>query len=194
MGNWPTYESWNWPGYEGKPIEVEVYSHYPKVRLYLNDDKIAEKGVECMKATFELPYKEGVLRAEGIGADGIVKETKVLTTAGKPYGIRLTVDSEDASSDTPSMAFVSIEIVDKNGNVVPTADNELNVSVIGGGELIALGNADIKDDDPYYDSTHKAWHGRALGVLKNNGRKGNAKITVSSPGLKTSALKISFGR
>ena len=193
-GNWPTYESWNWPGYEGKPIEVEVYSHYPKVRLYLNDDKIAEKGVECMKATFELPYKEGVLRAEGIGADGIVKETKVLTTAGKPYGIRLTVDSEDASSDTPSMAFVSIEIVDKNGNVVPTADNELNVSVIGGGELIALGNADIKDDDHYYDSTHKAWHGRALGVLKNNGRKGNAKITVSSPGLKTSALKISFGR
>lgn len=78
--------------------------------------------------------------------------------------------------------------------MVPTADNELNVSVIGGGELIALGNADIKDDDPYYDSTHKAWHGRALGVLKNNGRKGNAKITVSSPGLKTSALKISFGR
>ena len=37
---WPTTDSWNWPGWEGKPIEVEVYTREPKVSLYLNDQRL----------------------------------------------------------------------------------------------------------------------------------------------------------
>ena len=65
-GTWPTFESWNWEGHEGKPIEVEVYSHYPSVRLYLNEQLIGEKNTEEMKAVFSLPYTPGTLKAEGI--------------------------------------------------------------------------------------------------------------------------------
>ena len=59
-GTWPTFASWNWEGHEGKPIEVEVYSHYPMVRLYLNDQLIEEKPVAEMKAVFSLAYTPGV--------------------------------------------------------------------------------------------------------------------------------------
>ena len=61
---WPTYESWTWPGHEGKNIDVEVYSREPKVKLYLNDRLIEEKETSECKAVFTLPYQPGTLRAE----------------------------------------------------------------------------------------------------------------------------------
>ncbi len=47
-------------------------------------------------------------------------------------------------------------------------------------ELLALGNADIKDNDPYYDNKHKAWEGRALAVVRNNGNTGTATVKVKA--------------
>lgn len=190
-GTWPTFESWNWPGHEGKDIEVEVYSHYPKVRLYLEDDLIGEKDVEEMKAVFTLPYHPGTLRAEGV-RDGSAMESTCIRTAGKPAAIRLSADRHDLAADGRDMAFVVIEIVDADGNIVPLADNSLNVSISGNAQLKALGNADIKDEDPYTDSCHRAWKGRALAAVKSNGKKGNATIKVSSPLLKTKSMKLNF--
>lgn len=187
---WPTFESWNWPGHEGKPIEVEVYSHYPVVRLSLNGETIGVLPVEKMMATFTLPYTSGQLVAEGIDESGNVKETKTLSTAGTPSSVRVTPETEIISSEDGSLAFINIEITDNKGNIVPIADNTLNIEVTGPAILLALGNADIKDEDPYYDTTHKAWKGRALAVVKNEGGKGRIKVKVSSPGLKSGMTKI----
>lgn len=189
-GTWPTFESWNWPGHEGKDIDVEVYSHYPAVRLYLDDSLIGEKNVEEMKAVFTLPYKEGTLRAEGI-ENGSVKESKTLKTAGEVARIRLIPDRTTLNADNSDLSYIVIEMVDAEGNVVPVADNQLTVSVSGNVTLQALGNADIKDTDPYYDSTHKAWKGRALAVVRSNGKQGASTVKVSSPGLKAKTIKIS---
>jgi beta-galactosidase len=63
-GTWPTTESWTWPGWEGKSIEVEVYSQQPPVKLYLNDKLIAEQETKEKKTMFTLPYQPGTLRAE----------------------------------------------------------------------------------------------------------------------------------
>lgn len=184
-GVWPTYESWTWPGHEGKDIDVEVYSHYPKVSLYLDDQLVGEKDVNEMKATFTLPYQPGTLRSEGI-RDGHAAESTTLTTAGKPATLRLKADQVD------DMAFVVIEVVDKDGNVVPLADNELTVTVKGNATFKGLGNADPKDGDTYADATHKAWKGRAMAVAQSKGKKGVATITVASPGLKSQSLKLQF--
>lgn len=181
-GTWPTFESWNWPGHEGKNIDVEVYSHYPTVRLFLNNKLIGEKEPAEMKATFTLPYKEGTLCAEGI-KDGRVKESRTLSTAGKVSSICLT------SKEEGELVYIIIELVDKNGNVVPIANHTLTVSVKGSANLLALGNADIKDCDPYFDNTHKAWKGRALAVARGIGKPGVGTITVST--LNENGKKIS---
>lgn len=186
---WPTFESWNWPGHEGKDIDVEVYSHYPVVRLYLDDTLIGEKVTQEMKAVFNLPYKEGTLRAEGI-SDGVMKESKSLATTGPVKDIRLTADRSAFSGNGSGLAYILIELVDKDGNIVPLADNDLTVTVSGNATLQALGNADIKDEDPYFDSTHKAWKGRALAIVRDNGKKGPATIKVTSPNLKSKTIKI----
>ena len=85
---WPTWESWTWTGWEGKPVEVEVYTHQPEVKLYLNGQLIGTKQVSReteFKAIFSVPYKAGTLRAEAGG------ESVTLKTAGKPARLRLTL-------------------------------------------------------------------------------------------------------
>ena len=181
---WPTYESWTWPGHEGKNIDVEVYSHYPKVRLFLNDQLVGEKEVSQGMATFTLPYQPGTLRAEG-------GEEKVsLKTAGKAKTIRLTADRTTLKADGQDLAFITVELTDGNGIVNLIANNELTASVSGSATLIGFGNADIKDCDRYTDSTHKAWKGRALLVVRSTGKKGKATITVQGKGLKT--VRVNF--
>lgn len=178
-GTWPTFHSWNWPGHEGKPIDVEVYTRYPRVRLYQDGKLIGEKAADEMKATFTVDYAPGTLVAEGIEGDRVMG-TVTLKTAGEVAGIRLTADRREISADGQDMAFVTIECVDKDGDVVPVADNALTVTANGPVSLMALGNADIKDNDPYYDSTHHAWKGRALAVFRNSGTPGSAVVTVTA--------------
>lgn len=181
-GTWPTFESWNWNGHEGKPIDVEVYSHYPAVRLYINDELVGERQTEEMKATFRVNYTPGTLRAEGISND-VVKETVVLKTAGGVARVRLKADRGTINADGHDLAFVTVELTDTEGNLVPVADNSLEVSVSGPAELLALGNGDIKDCDPYYDNTHKAWKGRALAVIRNTGNSGRSVVSVKAHGI-----------
>lgn len=179
-GTYPTFENWNWEGHEGKPIEVEVYSHYPAVRLFLNDELMGEMPVEEMKATFTIDYHPGTLRAEGI-SEGEVKDSTSLYTAGDVADIHLTPDNAVIKSDGQDIVFVTVELIDRNGIVVPVANDSLNIRVTGGASLIAFGNADIKDCSPYYDSTHNAWRGRALAVVRSNGSNTDTKITVTAP-------------
>lgn len=179
---WPTQESWTWPGWEGKSIEVEVYSREPKVSLYLNNQLVAEQPTAEMKATFNLPYQPGTLRAVA------GNEQSELQTAGAPASIRLTADRDRLA--TSGLAFVTVEIVDAQGRVVPTADTEMTFSVAGNASLLAAGNADIKDEDPYFDNRHKAWHGRALAVVRNTGRQGKSTLTVTAKGLPAARLVL----
>ena len=188
-GTWPTFESWNWAGHEGKPIDVEVYAHYPKVRLTLNGQVVAEQAVTDGQATFTLPYQPGTLKAEGLDGQE-VKESRSLTTAGEPVAMRLTADHQPLKADGQDLAFVTVELVDANGMVNPTAANRLKASVSGPATIVAFGNADIKDCDPYTDSQHQAWKGRALLVLRSTGKKGKVTVSIQGEQLKTATLRL----
>ncbi len=183
-GTWPTEESWTWPGWEGKPIEVEVYSQQPNVRLFLNGQLVGEQPTKEMKATFTLPYQPGTLRAEAEG------QHYDITTAGAPASIRLTADRTHLKADGQSLAFITIEVVDSEGRVVPGANPELTVTASGSATLLAVGNADVRDEDPYFDRQHHAWHGRALAVIRNNGKQGKSTLTVTSKGLTTATIVL----
>ena len=182
---WPTYENWTWPGHEGKNIDVEVYSHYPLVRLYLNDQLIDEKEVAQGMATFTLPYQPGTIRAEAGG------ESVILQTANEAKAIRLTADRTTIKADGQDLAFITVELTDAQGILNPLAANELTATVSGSAKLIGFGNSDIKDCDRYTDSTHKAWKGRALLVVRSTGKKGKATITVQGNGMKSSRITLS---
>ena len=190
---WPTWESWNWKGNEGKPIEVEVYSHYPKVRLFLNDTLVGERPAgyeQQFKAVYTLPYQAGTLRAVGVDGNGIEQESVVLRTSGTPSSIRLTTQEQSIKADGQDLAFVVVEVLDKNGNIVSDATNEIEFSVHGAGTLEATGSADLKDEKSYMASVRKAWKGRAIAVIRSTKQKGKVTLKVVSKGLSSDAIII----
>ena len=186
-GTWPIFESWNWAGHEGKNIEVEVYARYPQVKLFLNDQLIGEKPVAEGKAVFTLPYQPGTLKA--VAPNG---ESVTLQTAGEAKTIRLTADHTKLKADGQDLAFITVEMLDANGVVNPTADNLLTASVKGPATIVAFGNADIKDCDSYADSIHKAWKGRALLVVRSTGKKGKVTVTVQDKTQKVGSITSSI--
>ena len=183
---WPTCESWTWTGWEGKPVEVEVYTHQPEVKLYLNGQLIGTKQVSReteFKAIFSVPYKAGTLRAEAGG------ESVTLKTAGKPARLRLTPDRTVMTADGQSLTFVTVEVVDKDGTPVPEAVIDCEAIVKGAGKLLAFASADLKDTEPYTSPRVKTWKGRALLVVRSTQKKGSVSVSIKSP-LPTAGLAL----
>ncbi len=194
---WTTVQSWTWPGHEGKPIQVEVYSRYPEVRLYLNDRLIGQQPTtraQRYKATFTLPYEAGTLRAVGVLANGAESAPQTLQTADRPAAIRLTADRTRLTADGQDLAFVTVELVDRRGNVIPSADQQLTLRVTGAGSLAAVANGNMLDMDSYAahvpSATNTArrhlWKGRALAVVRTGHQSGRITLRVTGAGLSQS--------
>lgn len=178
---WPTWESWNWKGWEGKDVEVELYTKAPQVRLYLNDKVVATQDVNIdtqYKATIKIPYQPGTLRAVAIDANGKEGATTTLKTSSKPASIRLTADKEIIEADGEDLCYVTMEVVDENGIVVPDAALTAIVEVKGAGKLLAAASASFKDLEPKTSPKVTTYRGRALIAVRSNQKKG--KITISA--------------
>ena len=181
---WPTWESWTWRGWEGKPVEVEVYTKQPEVSLYLNGKLLETKKVSReteFKAVFTVNYTPGTLRAEAGG------KSVTLATAGEPAKLRLTTDRKTIKSGGQDLAFITVEVLDKAGNVCPEAAIPCNVTVTGGATLMAAASADLKDTEPYTSPRVTTWKGRAIIVIRSGNNAGMAKVSVKGGKLQGSA-------
>ncbi|MBN1181549.1 MAG: DUF4982 domain-containing protein [Bacteroidales bacterium] len=189
---WPTWESWSWPGYEGKNIQIEVYSRYSKVKLYLNNKLIGEQATtkeQQFKAVFSIPYLPGTIKAVGVENDKEIESTS-LKTSGEATKIRLTADRNEIIANGQDLSFVTIEITDKDGIFHPNASNRLHFKIEGPGVIAGAGNADLKDVEGYIGNTCKSWKGRALVVIKSKHETGNIKLTITSQGLSDAEIII----
>jgi beta-galactosidase len=184
---WPTWESWNWQGWEGKTIDVEVYTKDPQVKLFLNDKLIDTKNVNQsteFKAVFTVPYEAGTLRAETCWG-----RIKTLSTAGEPAALRLTADKNSLNHDGQDLAFITVEVIDKNGNICPDAAIPCEAIVKGQGSMLSFASADLKDREPYTSPKVTTWKGRALLVVRSMQKRGKIQVSIKSS-LPTATLNI----
>ncbi|RYE38652.1 MAG: hypothetical protein EOP48_26755 [Sphingobacteriales bacterium] len=114
-----------------------------------------------------------------------------MKTVGETAQIKLSTDRSKLKADGQDLAYVTVELADANGQLQPNAQPMLHFDIEGEGTLIGIDNADIKDTDPYVGQNRKAWKGRAVAVIKTKRKPGNITLTVSSPGLSASKIKIS---
>ena len=171
------WESWTWPGWEGKSIDVEVYTKQPKVSLYLDNELIGTKEVNRQtefKAVFSMPYKAGTLRAVA------GNESVTLATAGDPARLRLTPDRTVMAADGQSLTFITVEVVDKEGHPVPEAAIACEATVKGAGKLMSFASADLKDREAYTTPKVITWKGRAILVVRSTQKKGKIQVSVNS--------------
>lgn len=183
--------SWNWQGMEGQPMTVHVYSRSPKVRLYLNDRLIGEKATdpESYAASFEVPYQPGELKAVSMKGK---KEnaSALLRTTGSPANIRLTADRRSIKADRNDLSYVKIEILDKDGNIIPDCSLPVQIKCSGKGSVIASGNGSADDMKSFRSLRPNTHRGKAIAIVQPNGEKGNITLTVSAEGLPEADITI----
>ena len=191
-GVYPAENSWTWPGFEKKPVKVDVYSRCDSVRLYQDGKLIGEKPTtekQEFKASFDLVYSPGELKAVGLVNGKPVCE-QVLATAGVPAGLRLIPDRTTLRADGQDLSFVTVEVTDKDGKYYPPGDHDIRFEIQGPGTIAGVGNADAQSLEAYQANHRKAFQGRALVVVRTSHEPGPIILKASADGLGEAKVRL----
>ena len=190
--SWPdVWPDWTWPGREGDTFQVDVYSAYKQVELFLNDRSlgIQPAGTEQKHtATFQVPYEPGILSA--VGRTEGKEETCTLQTVGAPDHIRLHADRNPIRAEYGDLCYVTVEIVDEDGRVHPNAENNVLFTVKGPGTLVAVGSGNPVSTEPYLGNQRKVHRGRCLAVIRADGTAGAIVLRAQADGLDGAEVAI----
>ncbi|HEY5281673.1 MAG TPA: beta-galactosidase GalA [Polyangia bacterium] len=139
---------WNWPGKEGKEIDVRALSNCDEVELFLDGKTLGKKAKERFaELSWKVAYRPGMLSAKGYRAGQVVAEAKVETTGG-PAAFELSAPRTTINADGQDVAVVSVAVVDDKGRLVPTAGNAVVFKLEGPGRIIGVGNGDPSSHEP----------------------------------------------
>ncbi|WP_328979664.1 glycoside hydrolase family 2 TIM barrel-domain containing protein [Streptomyces canus] len=138
--------------------------------------------------TWKVPYAPGELKAVA-RRNGKVVATDVLRTAGRPHAVRLTADGTSLAADGRSLVFVTADVVDSRGVVVPDAEHLISFAVAGG-SLAGLDNGREESAERYQATTRTAFHGKALAIVRSGTEPGVLKVTASAEGLRAGRAKV----
>jgi beta-galactosidase len=208
---------WNWAGKEGEIISVICFTNCDTVELFLNGMSLGvqgfmfpETGMENEWAHFPprdkvlqttgdlhlawyVPYQPGTVRAVGT-KDGQVVLTVERSTTGSPAAIRLAADRARIGTEWDDLCHVAVEILDGDGRVVPTADNEVVFELSGPGRILGLDNGQSESHESYQGNRRKAFGGRGLALVQSNGRPGEIRLSASAPSLTGASVAITADR
>ncbi len=168
---------WNWADSEGKPVKVMVLSNAEKVALFLNGKPIGEKPVDKYEMlTVEVPYEAGKLEAVAFrGAEEVARFA--VETTGTPAALKLIADRGSLAGDGDDAQPVTVQAVDAQGRLVPTAKLPVTFEITGPGAIIGLNNGDPNCHEPEKGNKHSIFNGLAQVILQSR-REGHGPLTL----------------
>lgn len=198
---------WNWKGMEGQNIPVYCYTNCDEAELFVNGKSMGRKvkGVDKSEIivdflryeakTFQskyrlgwnVPYEAGSIKVVGYkGGKAILEEE--INTAGKPYKINLSVDRSEIAANGVDLAYVTVRIEDKNGNLCPMADNLVQFELDGVGEIAGVDNGNAATTEPFQANHRKAFSGMCLAIIKSTENSGEITLSAKSKRLKGAVI------
>ena len=200
---------WNWEGHEGQITQVACFTNCEEVELFVNGKSYGKKATEFprrgvnpswasydpdkhfattadLHLTWDVEYQPGEIKVVGIRDSMTIEE--VIRTAGSPTQLRATVDRPSFRAIPSDVAHVTVEVLDKDGNLCPLADNLISFNVKGG-RLIGVENGNMTDLGSVLASERKAWSGKCLAIIAAD-CPGPITVTVQTDGLSTSSLTL----
>lgn len=169
---------WNWEGREGEKIPVFVYTNYPSAELFINGKSYGRQ-TKHKNGTVEnryrlmwhdAVYQPGEVRVVAYDEQGNPVAEKTIRTAGKPHHIELVTDRSSLQADGKDLAYVTLRIVDKNGNLCPNDGRLVSFKVKGAGKYRASANGDPTCLDLFHKPEMHAFGGM-LTVIVQSGEK-----------------------
>ena len=185
------YPHWNWE--EGQEVDMVVYSNCEEVELFLNGESLGtkKKEVEDLRLTWMLDYVPGEVKAVGRTNGKVVMETSV-KTAGEPGKIDLSPDRSIIKADGKDLSFITVEVLDENGVIVPNAENLIDFKVEGDAFIAGVDNGNPVSHEPFKASFRKAFHGKCLVVIQSKTNKGQVILTASSEGIESATTTLTL--
>lgn len=184
---------WNWPGREGEITPVHVFTSGDEAELFLNGRSLGRKKKEKFEYRLRwdsVRYDPGVLKVVAY-RDGKKWDQKIVTTTDVPARIAAIADRETISANGSDLSFIEVRITDKDGLLVPAADNEISFSIEGPGEIIATDNGFQGDMVEFSSTKRSAFNGLALVIVRSlKDKPGTIRVTAESGGLKKNVITI----
>jgi beta-galactosidase len=185
---------WNWPERIGQITPVHVYTSGDQAELYLNGRSLGRQVRKPYQYRFrwdDVKYEPGVLNVV-VYKDGRIWAADTVRTTGTAARLSLSADRSTMSADGRDLAFVSVAILDKDGLVVPTAENPIRFRVEGVGEFVAAGNGDPTNLEPFQTHSRDAFNGRCLVIIRSlKGEPGIVRLKADSEGLAAGEVSVS---
>jgi beta-galactosidase len=185
-------QSWTWPGAEGMPLAVRVYTAGDRVELRLNGHTIQSKQVttaELKHIEFKVAYAPGELEVVAF-RDAVEIGRRRLVTTGPATAVRLTPELKSGGAGRGDVSFIGVELVDANGMLVHDLTKNLQLSISGPAELVGFGSANTLAIGSFQSFSAETWDGRALAIIRGKGRAGNVRIEVRGQGLKSGSTTV----
>ncbi len=198
---------WTWPGREGQTTPVFVYSSLPEAELFINGksqgrrrllkaDEVTDPNDQwqLMKRYrlmwTDAVYEPGELKVVAYGADGQPAAQATVNTAGKPYALKLTTDSQSLKADGDDLAYVTVSVVDKQGNECPHETALVKFKVTGDGTYRAAANGDATSLDSFQQPQMHLFSGKCTAIIQSSTTPGTVTLTATSPHLRPATLTI----
>lgn len=188
---------WNWKGREGEVTPVMVYTNFPKAELFINGKSqgMREKNDSTYQNRYRLMwmetvYEPGELKVVAYDEAGNPAAEKVVKTAGKPHHIVLTPNRESLEANGDDLLYVTVQVADKDGNIVPTDDRMVKYKVDGAATFEATANGDPTCVLPFQNPEMKLFSGAATAILRSAKAPGTLRLRVTAPGVKAAELTL----
>lgn len=199
---------------DGDKILVYAYTNANSVDLYYNEDVNSKElgelvGTDTYEVTnagyngeyketnegklhleFRVPYKPGKLTAVAKDASGKEISRDEVKTAKEAKKLNLTADRQVVKSNGSDLSYITVDVVDENGTIVPNADNLINFEISGNGKIVGVDNGNAASVERYKDNKRKADHGKALVIVQSDANAGSFTLTATSEGLGTDNIKV----
>lgn len=200
---------WTWPGREGENTPVFVYTNYPEAELFVNgksygkqrkltaDEARALQGKDSLWLQrryrlmwTDVPYEPGELKVVAYDNSGKKVEEKTVRTAGKPHHLEVVADRTALSADGKDLAYITVRVVDKDGNLCPADDRLVSFTVKGAGSFRAAANGDATCLDLFHLPRMHAFSGQLTAIVQSGAESGNLVFEAKAKGVKAGKLTL----
>lgn len=184
------FPHWNWE--PGEQVDMWCYyNNADEVELFINgvSQGVRSKDAEHLHVVWNVTFHPGTAKVVA-RKNGVETASQEIHTAGNPAQIRLTPDRSTIKADGKDLSFITVEILDEDGNLCPNAENLVEFNINGNGFIAGVDNGSPISLERFKDNKRKAFYGKCLVVVQNDGKKGKIQIEATSEGLKHAQTTI----